>query len=1025
MRVRGRVLTLAALLAFLFALPAAAPASAEAAPRVKSLPGADRANVAIRRTAHGIPHIVGSNFRNLAYGYGYAFAQDNICTIASSYVTVRAERSRFFGPDNTWKFEGNGSTVNNLNSDFFFKRIIDTGVVEKLLTQKPPSGPRAEIRSGVRGYVAGYNRYLRDTGVAKLSDPNCRGKEWVRPIREIDVYRYFFKLALLASSGVAIDGIGSAQPPTPPVPVGGATTTEKQMELIEGNLERFRFGDAGSNAYGLGSEATSDGHGMVLGNPHFPWQGSQRLYQSHLTVPGKADVAGASLFGVPIVLIGHTQRLAWSHTVSTARRFTPFELKLVPGSPTTYIYDGQPRQMTADKVTVQVPGAGGRLEDRTRTLYSSVHGPVFTSILGLPLFPWTSTTAHAMGDINAGNFRYLNHFFETNLAQSVREYDRVERRNQGIPWVNSIAADSKGEAYYADIGAVPNVPNSKAQACNTALGTQTTQLLGIPILDGSRTSCRWDNDPDAIQPGSFGPKNLPSMFRRDYVTNSNDSYWLSNPAQRLEGFARIIGDERAVRSLRTRLGLRIVQERLAGSDGLPGRRFTLRQLQDAVFNNRQYAGELFRDRLVSICKAEPVMQGSQGPIDVREACPILEQWNLRDDLDSRGAVLFRRFATKLLALPGPLGSVVSNPAAYEQPFDVNDPVNTPRGLSNNQGTRTAFADAVKELRDLGIPLNARLREYQYESRGNDRVPIHGGPGTLGVFNAITAPFAGKAGFPDVTTGSSFVMAAHLNGTRCPESRSILTYSQSANPESPYYADQTRMFSQKKWVDMRFCTEEVLRDRALRVTELGCVSDSGLRSARVRGARQGRVRFAFKRRFRVPVTVEVRRARAGRLGRRVLRVRRARSFTLKRRLSAGRYVARYTALGRTGKADRREVAFTVRRASGAQRVGASRRGFSRRERCGTLRSATLGSPVFGGRSGRPLRLRYKLRRRARVSVSLLRGKRVVRRLRPRARRAGTRRAAFRARGLPRGVYRVRLVVRAGGKRSGTVLAARRL
>ena len=355
MRVRGRLLTLGLLAALACVAPAALPAPAAAAAKVQSLRGTDGANVAIRRTAHGIPHILGASFRDLAYGYGYAFAQDNICTIASSYVTVRAERSRFFGPDNSWKFEGNGSTVNNLNSDFFFKRIIDTGVVEKLKAQKPPNGPRPEIASGVNGYVAGYNRYLRDTGVANLPDPTCRGKEWVRPIREIDVYRYFYKLALLASSGVAIDGIASAQPPTPPAPVGGAITTERQMELIEGNLDRFRLGDAGSNAYGLGSQATADGHGMVLGNPHFPWQGSQRFYQSHLTVPGKADVAGASLFGVPIVLIGHTQRFAWSHTVSTARRFTPFELKLVPGSPTTYLYDGQPRQMTADRVTVQVP----------------------------------------------------------------------------------------------------------------------------------------------------------------------------------------------------------------------------------------------------------------------------------------------------------------------------------------------------------------------------------------------------------------------------------------------------------------------------------------------------------------------------------------------------------------------------------------------------------------------------------------------------------------------------------------------
>ena len=114
---------------------------------------------------------------------------------------------------------------------------------------------------------------------------------------------------------------------------------------------------------------------MVLGNPHFPWQGAERFYQSHLTIPGKVDVEGASLFGVPLILIGHTQKLAWSHTVSTARRFTPFQLTLVPGSPTQYLFDGQVRTMKADKVTVQVPGAGGKLEPQTRTLYSTRAGP--------------------------------------------------------------------------------------------------------------------------------------------------------------------------------------------------------------------------------------------------------------------------------------------------------------------------------------------------------------------------------------------------------------------------------------------------------------------------------------------------------------------------------------------------------------------------------------------------------------------------------------------------------------------------
>ena len=63
----------------------------------------------------------------------------------------------------------------------------------------------------------------------------------------------------------------------------------------------------GSNAYGFGGDATDNGKGMVLGNPHFPWAGSERFYQSHVTVPGKLDVSGGTLYGVPAVLIGHTK----------------------------------------------------------------------------------------------------------------------------------------------------------------------------------------------------------------------------------------------------------------------------------------------------------------------------------------------------------------------------------------------------------------------------------------------------------------------------------------------------------------------------------------------------------------------------------------------------------------------------------------------------------------------------------------------------------------------------------------------
>ena len=830
-------------------------------------------NVEIRRTSHGIPHIKASNFNGAAFGYGYAFAQDNLCEMAETYVTVNGERSRYFGPDGSYTVGGNGSVNNNLNSDFFYQRIKDNGTIEHLLSLAPPRGPRPEIKEGVRGFVAGYNAYLREVGVDGTPDPRCRGKAWVRPITELDAFRRFYQLALLASSGVAVDGIAQAQPPTPaggpllpPLPTAG------QLGTLE---DRLPLGDLGSNAVALGKSATKDGKGLLLGNPHFPWDGPERFYQAQLTIPGEADVAGASLFGVPIILIGRTRNLAWSHTVSTAFRFTPYEVKLVPGSPTTYLVDGQPRQMRSQQVTVQARKADGSLEPRSRTLYSTEFGPVFTSLLGLPLFPWTPASAYALGDANASNFRLLNHFLEVNRAQSTSELDAIERKYQGIPWVNTIAADSRGSAYYADIGTVPHVTDEEVSRCNTTvLGQATFNALGLPVLDGSRSECRWGTDPDAAVPGILGPARMPSLFRDDYVTNSNDSYWLSNPAKPLEGYDRIIGDERTERSLRTRTGLRIVADQLAKAP------FTRRMLQDAVFSNRSLAGELMRDDLVAACKP-----------DLEAACDVLAEWDLHENLDSKGAVLFRRFVSRLLGEGAPPAGI------WRTPFDAADPVNTPRDLNTDDPrVEASLRGAVDDVNGLGKGLDVTLRQVQFERRGDEKIPIHGGPGDPeGDFNAINVPWVPGEGFPNVPHGSSFVMAAHLDGSKCPDLRTILTYSQSTNPSSPYFADQTRMFSRKAWVNPGFCEREILADRNLTIQRFGKVRCTSRRTITYRLPLHAREKLK-----RVRATVNGKRVKIKRVGRRGVRV------SLRGRPKA-RYRIRVTAKTsrkRTIKLDRR-------------------------------------------------------------------------------------------------------------------------
>ena len=68
-------------------------------------------------------------------------------------------------------------------------------------------------------------------------------------------------------------------------------------------------------------------------------------------------------------------------------------------------------------------------------------------------------------------------------------------------------------------------------------------------------------------------------------------------------------------------------------------------------------------------------------------------------------------------------------------------------------------------------------------RGDERIPIHGGPGTAGVFNAINVGNPGEGGITNVPHGSSFVQAVQFVAGACPvEPRTILTYSQSTNAD---------------------------------------------------------------------------------------------------------------------------------------------------------------------------------------------------------------------------------------------------
>ena len=829
-------------------------------------------HASVRTTAHGIPHILAGDYRSLGYGVGWAQGHDVLCPLAEAFVTVNAQRSRHFGPDGSYDLTySNGVRPNNLQSDFFYAKAIEQRTVERLLAA--PDGPAQELDEMTEGFAAGYNAALDDQKAPEgIGDPACKGKPWIRKITALDVWRRIHQLQLLASSGVAIDGIVAAAPPGGSL-LGASAARTRQAEALrhvgDGRFDQL-LGDRGSNAIALGRAATADGRGMQLGNPHFPWKGWDRFHQMQLTIPGEIDVAGSALLGVPLALNGFTRGLAWSHTVSVARRFAVYEVQLVPGSPTSYRVDGEVKPMKRTDVSVDVLERDGSIRKRTHSFYDTEYGPVLTSISGLRIFPWTATSAYTLFDANAENLgRLSNHFLSLNRAQSVGELDAILRRFQGIPWVNTIAADSKGNAYYADIGSMPNIDVDRYGPCSTAVGQFTDQEARLAVLDGSRSDCAPGTAPGAAAPGLLPPSRQPSLRRDDYVENSNDSYWLVNARQKLEGFSRIVGTERSARLFRTRFGIKSVEDRLAGREP-GGDRFTVEHLMDLVLNNRNYAGELWRDDLAAMCRSNPTLTNSSGqPVSVSEACPVLERWDLHEELDSRGALLFRRFSEHVW-----LDSDSGDP--WGDRFNPDDPVNTPSKLNtDDQKVRRSFADAVSELRAAGIPFDAPLRDFAYVERNGERIPIHGGPG-VGAFNVIVKPFDRERGYPDVEHGTSYLHAVRMTGA-CPDAYTVQTYSQSTDPTSPFYADQTRLYSQKRWIDFPFCDEEIARDPALKVTDFGGgyrTTASVIRALKVRRLSRGRLLVVARLRSKGELHVKVRRdkrtvRRARRRGKRVV------------------------------------------------------------------------------------------------------------------------------------------------------------
>ena len=132
---------------------------------------------------------------------------------------------------------------------------------------------------------------------------------------------------------------------------------------------------------------------------------------------------------------------------------------------------------------------------RSHDLYESRFGPL---LVWPGKLEWTAGEAWALKDANLGNTRVLQQWYAINQARDVDALRAAVTKIQGIPWVNTLAADASGKALYMNQSVVPHLLTGQLAEC------VIPQLAaeGLPALQGNRSDCEWTPMPAPPSPAS-------------------------------------------------------------------------------------------------------------------------------------------------------------------------------------------------------------------------------------------------------------------------------------------------------------------------------------------------------------------------------------------------------------------------------------------------------------------------------------------------------------------------------------------
>ncbi len=421
----------------------------------------------IQRDALGVPHIQAGSWEDAIFLQGFVTAQDRLWQMDALLRLASGELSEVLGPS-------------TLELDRDARRLRMRHIAEDDY-RNLPAGDRAVVRA----YARGVN-YFIETNRARLPIEFTLLRYDPRPWSGVDT--------LLCGLEMYRDLTSSWR-----------QELQKMTMLASGDPAKVNFlfssrvgteFQPGSNAWVLAGKHTASGKPILANDPHLQFSIPSVWYQVHLQAPG-LNVIGVSLPGVPCVIIGHNERIAWG---ATNLGFDVQDLYLERIDPQTgrYLYRGQLEQARSESEYIAVKGARP-VEFRQ---WVTRHGPVSLSENGrLFALRWSA---------ESGLFQFP--FLDVNRARNWQEFLAALARYPG-PGQNFVYADVEGNIGYHVAGSLPI----------------RTNYDGDVPADGSSGKYEWQ--------GSIPFEQLPASYNpaQGWIITANQNPFPENYPYRVHG----------------------------------------------------------------------------------------------------------------------------------------------------------------------------------------------------------------------------------------------------------------------------------------------------------------------------------------------------------------------------------------------------------------------------------------------------------------------------------------------------------